>query len=397
MRIIAVQTGLEPDSVLGGCITDREFLTRLADRRVEVHLLVENDRPVIDHQNIFVHYWKRYSPKKLYYISNIDIAIGLRQLSRELGHVDWVRFNHPVVNGIGTALASNGHRIWASYLHCEDYVFWRMVDRYLPARCDMITCLSEDTRRDVVARCPQSDHERNVVLPVGIDFDRIDRVARSRADIRAELGVSDSDVLILYVGVLIPRKGIKDLVATWRLLPRDPSIRLLLIAQPVTPVESALVEELTRIDPRVKHLKRVPYEHIADYFRASDIFFFPTHREGFGIVVGEAMATSLPVVTTRARGVRTVVCEDETALLADVGDCGRLAAHLERLIRDRDLREGLGIAGRERVHRHFRWEVIIEKLVKLLQGNESNHSSIDARRLWVPRARASTPAASMRS
>jgi len=56
MRIIAVQTGLEPDSNLGGCITDREFLTRLADRGVEIHLLTEHGAPVVKHQNLFAHY-----------------------------------------------------------------------------------------------------------------------------------------------------------------------------------------------------------------------------------------------------------------------------------------------------------------------------------------------------
>jgi glycosyltransferase involved in cell wall biosynthesis len=377
MRIIAVQTGLEPDSVLGGCITDREFLTRLADRGVEIHLLIENGEPVITHQNVFVHYWKRRIPKKLYYVSNIDIALGLRQLIRKLGAVDWIRFNHPVVNGIGTALASNGHRIWGSYLHCEDYAFWRLVDRWVPARCDMITCLSEDTRRDVVDRCPQADHERNVVLPVGIDLDRIDTVGRGRAEIREELGLSEADVLILYVGVLIPRKGIKDLIATWRLLPKNPNVRLLLIAQPVMPEESALVDELVGSDHRVQHLKRVPYEHIPDYFRASDVFFFPTHREGFGIVVGEAMATRLPVVTTRAQGVRTVVSENETALVADVGRPDQLAVHLERLIRDPKLRHQLGTAGRERVNKLFRWEVIVDSLFSLLQRDDSSHTPLE--------------------
>lgn len=367
MRIIAVQTGLEPDSNLGGCITDREFLTRLADRGVEIHLLTEHGSPVVKHQNLFVHYWKRLTPKKLYYVSNLDVAFGLRNLVRELGAVDWIRFNHPVVNGIGTTLVANGHRIWGSYLHCEDYLFWRLVDRWVPRRCDLITCLSEDTRRDVIERCPQADTAKTVVTPIGIDVDRIDSARPARDQIRESLGLSDNDILILFVGVLIPRKGIKDLVAAWRLLPSDQRIHLLLIAQPITPEESLSVEELKRSDQRVHHLNRVPYEQIPEYFHAADIFFFPTYREGFGIVVGEAMASRLPVVTTRARGVRSVVAENETALVADVGRPDQLATHLKRLIADPDLRRALGEAGRERVTRLFRWDVIIDSVMDLLE------------------------------
>jgi glycosyltransferase involved in cell wall biosynthesis len=367
MRIIAVQTGLEPDTVLGGCITDREFLTRLADRGAEVHVLVEDGSPVVDHPNLFAHYWKRFSPKRLYYVSNLDVALGLRRLTKELGGVDWIRFNHPVVNGIGTTAVANGHRIWGSYLHCEDYAFWRFIDRWVPRRCDLITCLSDDTRREVIERCPQADHARNVVTPLGIDLNRIDSVQRPRGEIRGELGLSENDVLILFVGLLIPRKGIKDLVAAWRQLPSDPRIHLLLVAQPVMPEESFLVDELVRSDYRVHHLKRVRYEQIPEYFRASDIFFFPTHREGFGIVVGEAMASRLPVVTTRAQGVRTVVAENETALVADVGRPDQLANQLKRLIADPDLRCTLGEAGRERVSTLFRWDVIVDALMSLLE------------------------------
>ena len=367
MQIIAVQTGLEPDSNLGGCITDREFLTKLADRGVEIHLLTEDGSPVVQHRNFFVHYWKRITPKKLYYVSNLDVAFGLRNLVREVGPVDWIRFNSPVVNGIGTTLAANGHRIWGSYLHCEDFLFWRFVDRWVPRRCDLITCLSEDTRQDVIARCPQAATAKNIVTPIGIDLSRIDQARSARARIRAELGLSDNDVLILFVGVLIPRKGIKDLVAAWRLLPMDSRVHLLLIAQPIALDESLAVDELVRSDNRVRHLKRVPYENIPEYFHAGDIFFFPTHREGFGIVVGEAMASRLPVVTTRARGVRSVVAENETALVADVGKPDQLAAHLKRLIADPDLRSAMGEAGRERVSKLFRWDVIIDSLMRQLE------------------------------
>jgi len=49
MRIVAVQTGLSPKSVLGGTITDREFLTRIADRGVDVHVLAEHGEPIVEH------------------------------------------------------------------------------------------------------------------------------------------------------------------------------------------------------------------------------------------------------------------------------------------------------------------------------------------------------------
>ena len=128
-----------------------------------------------------------------------------------------------------------------------------------------------------------------------------------------------------------------------------------------------MIGELAADDARVMHIQQIPYEDMPGYFHASDIFLFPTHLEGQGIVVGEAMACGLPVVTTRAKGVREVVIENQTALVGDVGDAGQLAAHLKRLIVDADLRRELGMLGRRRVKAVYSWEKIMDSLMALLQ------------------------------
>lgn len=367
MRMVAVQTGLSPQSVLGGTITDREFLTRVADRGVDVHVLVEDGEPVVAHPNFTVHRWHRRLRKRLPYVGNLDVALDLRRLLGRLPPVDWIRFNSPYVVGVGTLAASGGHRVWGSYLHLEDRPVWRLVDRWLPAHCDLITCLSPDTRDDLVRACPRAGDDRTIVVPMGIDVQRFDRAMSRRNEIRARLAVGESDVLILFAGVLNPRKGIADLVASWRLLGAMPGIRLLIIGKPAAVHESALVAELAASDQRVTHLAGVPYEEIPAYFCASDVFFFPSHLEGYGIVVGEAMASRLPVVTTRAKGIRGVVAEGETALVGDVGDVPAHAAHLRRLAGNAAERRTLGEAGRRRIESHFDWDGIIDSLMEVLE------------------------------
>lgn len=367
MRIIAVQTGLSPDSVLGGTITDREFLTRLADRGVEVHVLAEQGWEIVDHANLVPHYWTRRLRKRLPYVGNFDVALDLRRLRRSLGPVDWIRFNSPAAVGIGSLAGAGDTPLWASYLHCEGTFFRRFVDSWLPGHCDLITCLSDDTRRDVVARCPASDHSGNIVVPLGIDADRVQTAGRPRAEVRQELALGESDLLILFVGVLTARKGIDELVSAWSALGTDSKRKLLLVSKPVGEAETRLVSDLVSRDPRVRHIPGVPYERIPEYFRAADIFFFPTRLEGFGIVVGEAMAAGLPVVTTRAKGVRMVVSEGETALCTDVGDSGAMAGHLSRLSADESLRRRLGMAGRRRILEEFSWDRQIDRLLEALE------------------------------
>ena len=374
MRIVAVQTGLSPHSVLGGTITDREVLTRIAQRGIEVHVLAEHGEPIVEHPGIFHHFWKPKIRRCLAplidaipYSGNLDVARELRSLFRSIGPVDWVRFNSPYSVGIGAALAIDHSRLWGSYLHMEDYLPWKWIDGWLPAKCDLITCLCEDTRNDLIERCPRANHGRNIVVPMGIDVRQLDNAGPSRSDVRRSLGFADDDVVALFVGVLIPRKGIVDLVAAWKLLEQNTHARLLIVGRPLSRNESGLVAELTAADHRVRHLETVPYEQRGAYFRASDIFVFPTHLEGFGIVVGEAMACGLPVLTTRAKGVRTVVVENETALVTNVGDPARFAHQLHRLIADPALRQRLGAAGRQRIAEHFQWDRITSSLVQALQ------------------------------
>jgi glycosyltransferase involved in cell wall biosynthesis len=104
-----------------------------------------------------------------------------------------------------------------------------------------------------------------------------------------------------------------------------------------------------------------------DYFVAGDVFFFPSHLEGYGIVVGEAMATGMPVVTTRAKGIRGVIAEGETALAGAVGDVDAHAEHLRRVIQDAVLRRRLGEAGRRRIASRFAWDGIIDRLMTALE------------------------------
>ena len=367
MRIVAVQTGLSPKSVLGGTITDREFLTRIADRGVDVHVLAEHGEPIVDHPNFTPHTWRRRLRKKLPYIGNMDVALDLRQLLKRLPPVDWIRFNSPYSVGLGAVTSSAGHRIWGSYLHLEDRPFWRMVDRWLPPRCDLITCLSPDTRNDLVRACPRVDHDRTIIIPMGIDAARFDRARPHRAAVRAKLGIGPDEVLVLYVGVLSRRKGVSDLVAAWRRMTDTPRARLLAIGKPVEEDQAALITQLVAADARVTQLPGVPYEEMPDYFVAGDVFFFPSHLEGYGIVVGEAMASGMPVVTTRAKGIRGVIAEGETALAGDVGDVDAHAEHLRRVIDDEVLRRRLGDAGRRRIATHFAWDGIIDRLMLALE------------------------------
>ena len=97
-----------------------------------------------------------------------------------------------------------------------------------------------------------------------------------------------------------------------------------------------------------------------------DIFALPSLWEGFCYAQVEAMTLEKPVVAFNVSSIPEVVSENETGLLAPVGDAVAFAANLEKLIVDKELREKLGKAGRKRVLEHFEINKTLDDFLRII-------------------------------
>jgi glycosyltransferase involved in cell wall biosynthesis len=97
----------------------------------------------------------------------------------------------------------------------------------------------------------------------------------------------------------------------------------------------------------------VSQEELPGLYAEADVFCLPTLAEAVGVVNMEAMATGLPVVSSRLMGVPELVEDGSTGLLVTPGRDGELAAALRRLAEDPDLRRRLGQQGRRKVAAEF--------------------------------------------
>lgn len=165
---------------------------------------------------------------------------------------------------------------------------------------------------------------------------------RFRAEVRAAVGIPDDRFLALYAGDL--KKGA---AAAIRAAAAAPGVTLLLLSGS-DPAPYRRLAEAEGASDRVvfhPHSKRVEA-----FFAAADCFVFPTVYDPFGLVITEAMAAGLPVVTSRMAGAAELITDGSDGLLTDrAWDVPAIAAHLGRLRDDRGLRERLGAAARARV------------------------------------------------
>lgn len=202
------------------------------------------------------------------------------------------------------------------------------------------------------------------VIPNGVDCQRYHPAdAEEKRRLRNEIGLPQDALILLYAGWLGASKGTDVLLRAWTELRKThPETFLLLVGDYLsgrgegTDPASLLTESKLPAglwnDPS---LRRVG--HVADaerYFRASDIFVFPSRREGFGTVQIEAMACGLPCVVNDLQGVSADIFPDTSCgFRIEENRVEGFVAKLEALAASPDLRAKMGQAGRTRALEHF--------------------------------------------
>lgn len=155
---------------------------------------------------------------------------------------------------------------------------------------------------------------------------------------------------ILFVGRLLPGKGLALLfksLATLRAEGRD--VRLTIIGDGPARGDLEASVRAEGVSEVVSFLGAVGQDEIRDYFARADIFCLPSFAEGIPVVVMEAMAMELPVVTTRIMGIPELVVDGEHGRLVAPGRVDALTDALRDLIRSPELRLRMGRAGRAKV------------------------------------------------
>ncbi len=221
----------------------------------------------------------------------------------------------------------------------------------------------------------RSAPEANLIrLEVGIDHSVFRRGA-SREAARAELGLPNGKVLVLFVGRLIPLKNVQMLV---RLMHRVAAIRadVDLVVVGTGPDRADLEQAARELDvrARVHFLGEARGDRLCACYTAADMFVLSSHYDNFPNVILEAMAMELPVVATKVGGVPSQVVENETGYLVEPDDDEAMAARVVALAADVDARLALGKRAGALARTRFDWGRTAERFVEHASrsGSERN-------------------------
>lgn len=244
--------------------------------------------------------------------------------------------------------------------------------RYAMERASAIVPVSEDLARRAIAL--GADEDRVTVIPCGADPTVMSRATGTdvRARMRASVGAGDRP-LFLYVGNLLPKKGVIHLVrAAAQVRARRPDALFVLAGEgALRPELEAEAARLSLAPADFRFLGQVEWSSIPDWYAAADVFVAPSvvdpagNVDGLPTTVPEAMASGLPVVSTTVAGIPMAVRSGETGLLVPPEDEPALAEALLSLAADPAKRKAMGEAGRKRLDTELSWERISRRYEEL--------------------------------
>jgi starch synthase len=255
-----------------------------------------------------------------------------------------------------------------------DFSLW--VEKTALEMADAIIAVSGATKHDI-ERLFSVDPARVQVIHNGIDLNQYRRVDSTGALKRHN--IDPGKPYLLFVGRITRQKGFQHLLRAIQFMDRDFNIVLCAAA----PDTAQLAEEMRIAVERAEAHRpgiiwineMVDQQTVRELYSHAAVFVCPSIYEPFGIINLEAMACETAVVASAIGGIKEVVVDGETGFLVPLEQMGAspfeainpekfacdIADRINELMRDPQLRERFGEAGRKRVEKHFSWTAIAEK------------------------------------
>lgn len=238
----------------------------------------------------------------------------------------------------------------------------------------------------LIAQCPSEqvelvdDYEADpgnvVIVPSAVNVERFKPVPLAEA--RREVGLEERDLVVAYVGRMLPRKDARNIVRAVGLLARqtDLPLKLLLVGgesadpDPATTPEIGVLQAIAAemgIPDRLHFTGQRQPDVLRYYYSAGDVVVTTPWYEPYGLTPLEAMACGRPVIGSAVGGITFTIADGKTGFLVPPRDPEALALRLQQLLTNPALREEMGRAARLRVEQEFTWLTVAERTAALYQ------------------------------
>lgn len=253
--------------------------------------------------------------------------------------------------------------------------------KFTLSHCDSWTA---NTIATAIAAWPNHQSNKPVIIPMGVDVSHFS--SGSRKHLRKK---NEHRKIVLFVGRLVEKKGINDLLEAFSALPDDikQSARLWIVGDGHKRTELEQLSEKLEISGLVRFWGQVPNLELPHYYAAADLFVGSSvadlsgDTEGQGVVFIEAFASKLCVIATRIGGIPEVVEDGITGVLVEPESPDKLALAIASLLSDDQKRQLLAANAFKTAYEKYDWVRVSGQFNRLyddilsIDRSSSNHAS----------------------
>ncbi len=288
--------------------------------------------------------------------ANLDNLKGYKDLKSiiDKGNYDIIWTNEPVMGVITRLAAQKARKNGAKVLYMVhgfhfykgapklNWLIFYPIERLMASKADMICTVNlEDYKRAKTFHVKQVEY----IHGIGINTERL-AVNEKTSGVRKELGLSESDFVILSVGELNENKNQKVIIEAIAKL-KDPSIHYILCGKG-DQIEN--LEKLSKEHGLEGNIHFLGYrKDVSAIYSSADVYVMPSYREGLPVSSLEAMYSGLPLVTSNIRGLVDVMQDGVTGYMCRPNDAEGFAASIKKLKENPIVREKMGEANRAKV------------------------------------------------
>lgn len=384
-----------PPRIIGGLARSVAGLSQaMAKKNVEVNVVTvgENQEKSFKEQGVLVHTIPSYPLPSLNFISEIQsLNFGLLEkcikLINEGGKVDIIHAHDWLVAFCARALKHIYQLPLVSTIHATEYGrnnglhtdlqrYISSIEWWLTYESWKVVVCSEAMKGEI-ENIFQTPHDKIRVINNGIDI----KESKISKDIPRTNFASPDEKIVLFVGRLVPEKGVQVLIeAMTRVLAFEPKTKLIIAGR--GPYENTL-KELARakgVENRVNFLGFIDDEERDVLYQYADAIVFPSLYEPFGIVALEGMIAGNPVVVADTGGLSEIVQHEVNGLKCIPGNADSLSDQIIRTFTDGPLVTRIVKRALEDVRNKYSWDGIAHQTLNLYEEIIEESKTTQ----WVP-------------
>ena len=337
-----------------GCDIETEHWRRHADN---ASLL----RKVAGRAGVLRHIHARLRPRRFDVVFIISAHNGVG-LTRDI----------PLVLAIGRVCRRRliqFHGSYSDHLNVPGHALLKFASRALVRACDAVLVSSQEERDEWTSFYPKGRFEvvANAFSPELVGSSDAHRTSEPGDARTTGPQYRSGSPTLLYVGRLMPEKGVFDLLQAKAQVVGQVPCRLLVVGDGASAQALVRMAEKFGIAGSVEMLGHVSEPRLARCYAEADALVLPSYREGFPTVLLEAMSAGLPLVTTRLRGAADRLEEGVHVLFVPPWHPATLAEALIRVLTDDELRTSMAVNNVAKV-REFAPNVVAPQYLAILES-----------------------------